>query len=169
MLLKKVQQAGATGIRLTRLWAATRIVSAEVKRLLADVALVNASPKGRDILYRWIGTPEKTVEESRIQESQPAAAPLPEPIGEPDAELELTRTKLVVLLEKSYRHLSWLANYLDPVGIKRVLDRWPEDFVTMAQRKETKKLRESARRQKHKANHTRRRKSGINPKTWAKQ
>lgn len=39
----------------------------------------------------------------------------------------------------------------------------------MAPKKETKQLREVAARQQHKAKHTRRRKSGINPKTWAKQ
>lgn len=132
MLIKKVRQAGATGVRLTRLWAATRIVSKEVKRLLADVGEVNASAKGRDILYRWSGSEiEKSgkPEESRIQESEPPAEPLPEPVGELDAALELTRKKLIVLCERTHRHLSWLANYLDPVAIRRVLDRWPDQFT----------------------------------------
>lgn len=134
VLVKAVKQAGANGIRLLRLYSSTRIASKDVQRLLEGVPEVSMIRKGRDILYKWTGGKESETsgvpEQSRIQESEQPANPLPEPVNEPDAELETTRQKLVVLLEKTHRHLSWLSNYLDPVAIKRVLERWPQDFET---------------------------------------
>jgi hypothetical protein len=130
-LVRLVKRSGDHGTLLKTLYRSSEIESKTIKRLLALVAGIEVTrrPKGQ-ILYRWIGTPEKTVEESRIQDSQPAADPLPEPVGGPDADLELTRQKLVVLCGKNHRHLSWLANFLDPVLIRRVLERWPQDFET---------------------------------------
>jgi hypothetical protein len=133
-LVKRVKQAGGNGVRLLKLYMNTRITSKEVQRLLADVPDIAMIRKGKsDILYKWTGGEiEKSdkPEQSRIQETEQAANPLSEPLGEPDAALELTRQKLVVLLEKTHRHLSWLSNYLDPVLIRRVLERWPQDFET---------------------------------------
>jgi len=129
VLIRAVRQAGANGVRLIKLYNSTRIPSLDVQRLLAgvaEIAITERKARGgsSDILYRWTGG-----EKSRIQESEQAAAPLLEPVGEPNAELETTRQKLVVLLEKTHRHLSWLSEFLDPVLIRRVLDRWPDQFT----------------------------------------
>lgn len=56
--------------------------SSDIERLLKEVDQIEAKPVSRKgFLYRWIGTPTKTVKESQIQDSQPAAKRLPEPIG----------------------------------------------------------------------------------------
>jgi hypothetical protein len=134
VLVKALKQAGANGVRLLRLYSSTRIASKDVQRLLEglpEVAMIRKG--GSDILYKWTGGEiEKSgkPEQSRIQETEQPAEPLPEPIPEQDTELELTRKKLVVLLEKTHRHLSWLANFLDPAAIRRVLVAWPDQFET---------------------------------------
>jgi len=79
VLVRKVRQAGQTGIFLKSLYISTRIASEEVKRLLRDVAEITATRKGRSavILYKYLGKPE----ESRIQDSRKPADPLPEPVS----------------------------------------------------------------------------------------
>lgn len=131
VLVKAVKQAGSNGVRLLRLYTNTRISSKDVQRLLEGVSAITLTSKGRDILYRWSGEIETlgVPEQSGIQESEQPAEPLPEPIPESDAELETTCKKLVVLCERTHRHLSWLSNYLDPIKIRRVLDRWPDQFT----------------------------------------
>jgi hypothetical protein len=137
-LVKKVRQAGPTGIRLLRLYMNTRIDSKTVQRLLSgvpDIAVsAAAGSKGTglrrrsDLLYKWVVKSDD--KESRIKDSV-AADQVPEPLdGSLPAELDLepTRRKLVVLCEKTHRHLSWLSNYLDPLLVQKVLARWPQDF-----------------------------------------
>lgn len=133
-LLKKVKQAGATGVRLLKLYMNSSIPSKEVQRLLESEPEITVQRKGKsDVLYKWTGGPELSgdsggSQQSRIQASPVPAEPLPEPVGELDAELELVRNKLIVLCGKTHRHLSWLSNFLDPVQVHHVLLRWPEEF-----------------------------------------
>ncbi len=146
VLIKRIRQAGANGIRLSRLYIGTRIVSETVRRLLKDMPEVTAAViattikghgrKSPEILYKWTGKaddePEKRgePEQSRIQETEQPANQLPELVDGQDTELELTRQSLVALCERTHRHLTWLSNYLDPVVIRRVLATWPQDFET---------------------------------------
>jgi hypothetical protein len=77
ILLKRIGQAGADGIRLYRLYAGTRIDSETVRRLLKDVAEVTATViattlqghgrKSPEILYKWTGSSQPP-EQSRIQD-----------------------------------------------------------------------------------------------------
>lgn len=81
-LVVLVQKAGPTGVYLSSLRYRTTFNSSDIERLLKEVTQIEAKPVSRKgFLYRWIGTPTKTVEESRIQDAQPAADPLPEPVG----------------------------------------------------------------------------------------
>jgi hypothetical protein len=127
-LVKKVRGAGATGIRLLRLYMSSRIDSKTVQRLLngvPDIAVSTAAnSKGHrsDLLYKWTG------QQSRVKDSTSAD---PEPVAESSSatpELETARQKLVVLCERTHRHFSWLSEFMDPALIRRVLERWPEDF-----------------------------------------
>jgi hypothetical protein len=131
LVVKKIREAGVTGIRLLRLYSATRIASKKVQQLLEGVDNITTTVKGREILYRWTGGQENLglPEKSRIQESQPPANPLPEPIGEPNAQLEDTRNKLVYWCKGSPgRHLSWLSIFLDETLVRQVLVESPDKF-----------------------------------------
>jgi hypothetical protein len=131
-LMRMIKKAALTGVRLKTLYDNTDIDSKTIKRLLGGQAQISVTGKDPKLLYKWIGEAEKKSEPalSRIQDSLAPANQLPEPIGEPSDELELTRQKLVVLCEKSWRHRSWLTNFMDEGVINRVLATWPQDFET---------------------------------------
>src|SRR5258708_36920004 len=97
ILMRKVRQAGQTGINLKTLYVSTRIASEDVKRLLKDAPEITAIRKPSrhkanhtaydEVLYKHVGK-----EESRIQDSRKPADPLPEPVSGQAATVGMPRS-----------------------------------------------------------------------------
>jgi len=132
-LVKLVKEAGANGIHLRKLYAASGHASQVVALLLAEVPEIEAQGKGSQILYRWVGA----ALDSRIQDFREPAEPEPEPVGEQSEHAPKTheiqflkeRDKLAALCQKTHRHLHWLGNFLDPAVVLKLCEAFPELFV----------------------------------------
>jgi hypothetical protein len=67
-LIKLVKAAGTNGVHLKNLYLATRFSFRDRETVLEDVPEIEATQKGRLILYKWIEAALEEPENSRIQD-----------------------------------------------------------------------------------------------------